>query len=146
MRLTDKKIATNLRQRGYKLTPQRRAVLEVIARSREHLAPVAIHAEARKCHIKVGLVTVYRTLEILAELGLICEVHTGDRQRNYIMRGAVEHHHHLVCSDCSRVVDFAACDLDELEHKLSRKTGFMIESHILELHGRCPQCCEESPV
>ncbi len=146
MRLTGKKIAANLRQRGYKLTPQRRAVLEVIARSREHLAPVAIHEEARKRHIKVGLVTVYRTLEILAELGLICEVHTGGRQRNYIMRRPVEHHHHLICSDCGRVVDFAVCNLDELEHKLSQKTGFKIESHILELHGRCPQCCEEAPV
>jgi len=146
MRLTGKKIAANLKQRGYKLTPQRCAVLKVITRSREHLAPVAIHEEARKCHIKVGLVTVYRTLEILAELGLICEVHTGGRQRNYVMRRPVGHHHHLICSDCGKVVDFAACDLDELEHKLSQKTGFKIESHILELHGRCPQCCEVASV
>ena len=143
MKLTGKKIGTILRQSGYKLTPQRRAVLNVIALSDEHLTPVALYEAVRQNCPDIGLVTVYRTLEILTELGFICEVRTGGRQRSFVMRRPIEHHHHLICSACGRVVDFAICDLAELEKKLSRETGFEIDSHLLELQGRCPKCCEE---
>jgi len=56
------------------------------------------------------------------------------------MRRPSEHHHHLICSDCGAVVDFANCDLGELEQRLSLKTGFEIEGHLLEFLGRCQNC------
>lgn len=138
-----KKLVAILREHGYKLTPQRRAILNVIALSHEHLSPAAIFGEVHRKHPDVGRVTVYRTLEILVHLGLICEVHTGGKERSFIMRVQPEHHHHLVCSGCGLVVDFASCNLEKLERKLSRDTGFAIDSHLLELHGRCPQCVQE---
>ncbi|MDD4860448.1 MAG: Fur family transcriptional regulator [Dehalococcoidales bacterium] len=135
-----KSLAAELRRQGYKMTPQRRAILGVIALSHEHLSPAAIYGEVHHKHPEVGRVTVYRTLEILVRLGLICEVHTGSKERSFILRAHAEHHHHLVCSGCGKVVDFESCNLGKLEKKLSRETGFAIDDHLLELHGRCPQC------
>jgi Fur family ferric uptake transcriptional regulator len=140
MRLNGKKLASTMKQRGYRLTPQRRAVLDVITASPDHLTPAAIHDRVRREYPKVGLVTIYRTLAILAELGLICEVHAGGSCRSYLMRKPVGHHHHLICSECGTVVDFADCDLDRLEERLSRKTGFKVGAHLLEFLGLCPAC------
>ena len=140
MRLTEKQIVSALRQEGYRLTPQRRAVLNVIAGSHDHLTPAEVFERVRQEHHGIGLVTVYRTLDILAELGFICEVHAGGNCRSYLLRGPLEHHHNLICSDCGAVIDFADCDLDKLEQRLSQETGFEIDSHLLEFLGRCQNC------
>src|SRR4030042_6693591 len=143
MVFTRNKIASILREHGYKITPQRRAVLNVISLSHDHLTPAAIYEKIHHEHPKVGLVTVYRTLDILADLGLICEVHAGGNCRSYLMRRPSEHHHHLICSDCGAVVDFTDCDLSKLEQRLSRETSFDIEGHLLEFTGRCRNCQKE---
>ena len=140
MTLTEKKIVAILRQRGYKLTPQRRAVLNVIARSQDHLTPAEIYQGVHQEYPGIGLVTIYRTLDILAGLGLICEVHAGGSCRSYLLRRPSEHHHHLICSDCGKVLDFTDCDLSELEQRLSQETGFKTEGHLLEFFGCCPDC------
>jgi Fur family transcriptional regulator, ferric uptake regulator len=139
MNLTKRKIISLLRERGYKLTPQRKIVLEAMAITHERFTSDDIFASIHIEHPEIGLVTIYRTLNILAEAGLICEVHTGKR-RSYIMRRPTEHHHHLVCSQCGQVVDFAGCDLRTLEEQLSRETGFKIEGHLLEFSGCCRDC------
>ena len=140
MRLTEKKITAMLRQRGYKLTPQRQAVLNVIALSHDHLTPASLYERVHQEHPGIGLVTIYRTLAILAELGLICEMHAGGNCRSYLLRRPSGHHHHLICSQCGEVVDFTDCDLGELEKRLSAETGFDIEGHLLEFSGLCPSC------
>ena len=139
MRLTERSITNTLRRHGYKLTPQRRAVIGTIASSPDHLTPAAIYEKVYQERPDVGLVTIYRTLEILAKLGLICELHTGGSGRSYTI-GAPEHHHHLICSSCGEVVDFSGYDLSPLEERLSRETGFEIEEHLLEFIGRCQNC------
>jgi len=140
MKISGKKAASLLRKHGYRLTPQRRAVLDAVILSREHFTSSAVYEGLRREHPGLGLVTVYRTLELLADIGLLCEVHTGGRQRSFIMRRPSEHHHHLICSACGKVIDFADCKLNELESKLSSETGFVIDSHLLELHGHCRDC------
>jgi len=140
MKLTERKITTILRREGHKLTPQRRAVLGVIAQSHEHFTPAAIYEKVRREYPGIGLVTVYRTLDLLIGLGLLCEVHTAGNQRSYSMRRPSGHHHHLVCSDCGTVIDFTNCDLSELEQVLSRQTGFKIRGHLLEFRGLCQNC------
>ncbi len=139
MRLTERKVATRLRQHGYKLTQQRRAVIQTIINSQDHLTPAAIYEKVQQDHADIGLATVYRTLDILARLELICELHTGDSCRSYTV-GALGHHHHLICSGCGRVVDFLGFDLEEVEQDLSRETGFRIDSHLLEFTGLCQAC------
>jgi len=142
MRFSAKKIATVLRQHGYKFTPQRRAVIQAIASSQGHLTPADIYKRVRREHPEMGLVTVYRTLDILAKMGLICELHAGGNCRSYTT-AASERHHHLICSSCGRVVDFGACNLSDLEQRLSRQTGFEIEDHLLEFVGLCHSCQKE---
>lgn len=128
-----------LRQRGHKLTPQRRAVLRAIAGSHDHVTPAELHRRVREEQPRIGLVTVYRTLELMAEMGLVCELNSGGH-RSYLLRRPAAHHHHLICSACGRVVDFTGCDLGGLERRLSAETGFRMEGHLLEFRGRCPQC------
>lgn len=143
MRFSEKKIATILRQHGYKFTPQRWAVIQAIASSQDHLTPADIYNKAHQEHPKIGLVTVYRTLNVLARMGLICELHAGGSCRSYTA-AASEHHHHLICSSCGRVVDVGGYDLSDLEQRLSLETGFEIEDHLLEFVGLCHSCQQEA--
>ncbi len=139
MRLTTRKVAATLRQNGYKLTPQRRAVIQAITFSQDHLTPAAIYEKVHQDHPKIGLVTIYRTLGKLTQLGLICELHAGGSCHSYTISTS-EHHHHLICSNCGTVVDFNGYDLSELEQRLSLETGFHIENHLLEFTGLCQAC------
>lgn len=143
MRYTKGRVASILRGQGYRLTNQRRAVLDTISVSHEHLTPFAIYERVHQAHPEVGLVTIYRTLDLLADLGLICEVNT-ENGRSYLMRRPEGHHHHLICSDCGSVVDFADCNISELEKRLMAETGFKIQEHRLEFYGNCPECREKA--
>jgi len=137
---TEKRIEHALRKGGYKITTQRRTIINAIIDSREHLTPAEIYERIRREYRDIGLVTIYRTLEILAELGLICEMHAGGNCRSYLIRRPTEHHHHLICSDCGTVIDFTDCNLGEMEQRLARETNFKINGHLLEFVGQCRKC------
>ena len=146
MKLTANKIAGILRERGHKLTPQRHTVLKVMASSHDHLTPEVIYEKSRLEDPGIGRVTVYRTLDLLSKLDLVCRVHAEGGCRSYMMRRPTEHHHHLVCSSCGKVVDFTNCSLAEIEKKLSQESGFNITGHLLEFHGLCRDCIVSSPL
>ena len=139
MRLTERKVVTTLRQHGYKLTPQRRVVIQAIASNQDHLTPTAIYERVHQDQPNIGLVTIYRTLEILAELELICQLHAGGICHSYTI-STPQHHHHLICSNCGIVIDFTGHYLSELEQSLSREKGFRIDGHLLEFFGLCQAC------
>ena len=141
MKLTEKKIISKLKRNNYKMTSQRRAIIDTITTSQDQLTPARIYEKLHHSHPEIGLVTIYRTLAILTELGLVCELHTGGDYPAYIV-GTPEHHHHLICSKCGHVVDFRAHNLEELEARLSRESGFRIDNHILEFIGLCLPCQE----
>jgi Fur family transcriptional regulator, ferric uptake regulator len=132
-------IKRRLRQSGHKATPQRVAIIKVVMESTEHLTPSAIYEKVRKVDPEVGEVTVYRTLNILEELGLVCVVYAGGNIQSYIARPA-EHHDHLICSECSKVINFTECNLPGLERRLTSETGFIIEEHRLDFYGQCQEC------
>ena len=143
MKLTERKVVATLRRYGYKLTPQRRVVIQAIASNQEHLTPTAIYEQVHQHHSNIGFVTIYRTLEILAKLKLICELHAGGSCHSYTI-GTPEHHHHLICSDCDKVVAFTGCELEKVQRGLSKQTGFRIDSHLLEFIGLCQTCQEKA--
>ncbi|MFC1952098.1 Fur family transcriptional regulator [Chloroflexota bacterium] len=128
-----------LRQHGYKLTPQRRVVIKAIASNQEHLTPAVIYEKVRQRQPNIGLVTIYRTLEILGKLKLICELHAGDNCRSYTI-SAPGHHHHLICSNCDKVVALPNCELEAVQRSLAKQAGFRIDGHLLEFIGLCPVC------
>ena len=132
-------VVRRLRRSGHKVTPQRISIIKTVIESREALTPVALFQKVRASDPTVGEATVYRTLNILSALGLVCSVMTGENGTGYIVRPD-GHHDHLICSRCGRVVDFRDCNVTGLEKRLASATGFVIKEHRLDLYGLCPQC------
>ena len=133
-----KSLQARLRGAGYKLTPARLAVLQVIEGKHEHLNPAQILAQARTVHPRIGRATVYRTLDLLTQLGVVRPIYVGETGPLYIRtRGG---HHHMVCSDCGRIIDFDDCVAGEMIEDLRERYGFEITSHLLEFYGTCAAC------
>ena len=128
-------IVERLEMRGHRLTPSRRAILEVVADSAGHFAPEELLHRLPQ----VGRATVFRTLKLLLDLNIVCRVLMEDGSLRYRLstRG---HHHHLVCTKCGRVEDFTRCDVSALVDELTRSTEYDIEGHWLEVYGRCASC------
>ena len=119
-----------LRGRGFKATPQRVAVLEAIS-AEQHQSMEEIRTRCPK----VGMVTVYRTLDLLSELGLIRRLDLGDGPRYEL---AEDHHHHLICEGCGSVSEFEQCPLNP--EQIPPVDGFEVRAHSLEVYGRCSAC------
>ncbi len=128
-----------LHENGYRLTDARRAVVETVERSTRALTPVEVYDMARKRYHALGLVTVYRTLEKLEELHLIQRVHQPQGCQAFISAGA-GHQHLLLCQNCGQVQFFDGDDLDGLTKTISKKTGYKINEHWLQLFGLCTAC------
>ncbi len=130
-----------LKGAGYRLTKPRRAVLETLASSSTHLTPEELYRQARRRYRKIGLVTVYRTLGLLERLGLVQRVHAEAGCHSFaVVRSHEGHHHQLICRGCGRVEEFPDCALDGVLAGLQKRTGFIIESHHVEVIGRCAKC------
>jgi Fur family ferric uptake transcriptional regulator len=132
-----------LHDNGHKVTPQRVVIIKAVLESAELMTPSALYEKVKQADPGVGEVTVYRTLNILEELGLVCVVHTEENIHSYIGCPS-EHHDHLICSDCGKVVNFTHCNLGLLEKRLAEETGFNIDDHRLDFYGRCEKCCKKS--
>lgn len=128
-----------LHENGYRLTDARRAVVETVEKSTRALTPVQVYDMARKKYRALGLVTVYRTLEKLEELHLIQRVHQPQGCQAFISAGA-GHQHLLLCQNCGQVEFFDGDDLDGLTKAISKKTGYKVNEHWLQLFGLCAAC------
>lgn len=128
-----------LRREGLRLTRSRRTILQVLANSPDHLKVAEIHRRAQTIDAKIGLASVYRTMDLLTRLGLVRQVQMNHRHRHYAPAGD-DHGHHLVCNGCGRVVEFSDCQVETLARTMARRTRFVIEGHSVELYGRCPDC------
>ena len=142
MKITETKVKTALRRHGYKLTRQRRSVISAVISSENRLTPAALYHKLHQDYPDIGLVTVYRTLGLLDNLGLLCKLHTGGNCHTCTI-GAPERHHHLICSSCGKVIDFSCRSMVELEGNLAKETGFAIKDHLLEFSGYCQSCRRE---
>ena len=132
-------IAAALRDRGLRLTRQRRAVLETVLAAPSTMSPVQVFDAARVRCPELGLTTVYRTLEVLSELGALRRVHGPDHCDGFVPAGAA-HGHVVVCSSCGGAREFTDCDVHEVVAAAGRQTGYLITDHFLQLSGVCPAC------
>jgi Fur family ferric uptake transcriptional regulator len=137
--LSEEGISWQLRQAGYRLTKPRRAVIQALLEDQGYSSPAEIHDQARLHCPTVGLVTVYRTLDLLAEQGFVRRIHTENGCHGYTIANH-GHHHHLVCRRCGSAVEFEGCDLHPFLVRVGQETGYAIESHLLELVGLCATC------
>ncbi|MER0242360.1 transcriptional repressor [Streptomyces sp. HSW2009] len=129
---------SNLRARGYRLTPQRQLVLEAVD-TLEHATPDAILTEVRRTASGVNISTVYRTLELLEELGLVSHAHLGHGAPTYHV--AARHHHlHLVCRDCTEVLEADQAVAEPFTHQLRESFGFETDLKHFAIFGRCAKC------
>lgn len=128
-----------LRARGYRITAARRAVIETIAQSPRALNPTEVYDLGREIYPKLGLVTVYRTLEKLEELHLIQRIHQEQGCNAYLPH-AEGHQHLLICEHCKKAVYFEGDDLDNFFGKVGKKHAFTVKDHWLQLFGICEEC------
>lgn len=124
-------VVKKIRGSGYKATPQRLAVLEAVA-AEQHQSFEGIRASCPE----VGMVTVYRTLDLLSALGLVRRLDLGDGPRYEL---AEDHHHHLICEGCGKITEFERCPLD-LRDFSDVGGDFEVRAHSLEVYGACSDC------
>ncbi len=132
-----------LKESGYKLTPQRRATIEVLLNNQgEHLSTEEIYTEVRKTHPEIGLATVYRTMLLLEELGLLIKHNFEDGRNRYELSHPDEDHdhHHLICLKCGRVSEVEEDLLGSLEDIIVKKHGFQVINHKVKFYGHCKNC------
>jgi Fe2+ or Zn2+ uptake regulation protein len=132
------KLASKLRQSGYKLTPARLAIIEVLETSHDHLCHTQILEEGKKIYPKLSRATVYRTMNILVEQRLMRPLYLNDPTQRFV--SAAGGHHHLICTRCGSIIEFDHCTADALARQLAEKFGFQIHSHLLEFQGTCVDC------
>ena len=119
-------------------TPQRRAVADAIAATEGAFTAADIYERARSVEPRLGLATVYRTIDLLRRAGSVRPL-SGQGRPAYV-RCHPGHHHHLVCSECGAVIEIRECDLRSLERRLTRSYDFRIEEHAITFRGRCARC------
>jgi Fur family ferric uptake transcriptional regulator len=139
MPILSKSWTSQINSNGYRLTTPRRVISEIIFASDRALTPTEIFIEARTRCEGIGLVTVYRTLEHLDELGLVERVHHEGDCQSYIARQN-DHQHLLICRNCHRVIYFNGDDFSALMKTISETSGFQIQDHWFQLLGVCPDC------
>ena len=130
-----------IRAAGKRLTRTRKAVLSVLEASQYPLSPTELYSQLQKENVAIDLVTVYRNLNTLKELGLVnqLELHQEGQLRYEIKEGR-EHHHHIRCKSCGRIVDLLLCPLKKLTELIEKETRFVVGDHSLEFSGWCPKC------
>jgi Fe2+ or Zn2+ uptake regulation protein len=135
-----KELHRGLQGKGCRLTRPRKAILDVLEGARYPLSASDVHTTLKRDRIAVDLVTVYRTLNVLKSLGLVIQVELQEGQSRYELRHGREHHHHIQCRGCGRIVDLMLCPLKKLTALVERETRFLVEGHALEFFGWCPKC------
>jgi Fur family ferric uptake transcriptional regulator len=131
-------LAERLKKAGYKLTPARRAVIQVLESNHDHLSHNEILGEGQKIYSRLSRATVYRTMETLVELNLVRSIYLNDPTQRFM--SAAGGHHHLICTKCDAVLEFDHCTADQLSRELAEKFNFQIRNHLLEFQGLCENC------
>lgn len=136
-----------LAERQHKMTPQRQTVLQIfLDHPGEHLSAEDVHDILREKKAEIGLATVYRSLELLSDLGILQKMEFGDGCGRYEVNATDpnrHHHHHLICTKCGKVEEFDEDLLDDLERDIEQKIGFHTLDHQVKFFGVCKECQEK---
>ncbi|MEK3881952.1 transcriptional repressor [Paenibacillus sp. PL2-23] len=137
------KIKRSLMENGYKLTTQREIIVRVLLENeKDHLSAEDVYMLVKEKFPEIGLATVYRTLELLAELQIVAKMNFGDGVARFDLRGEDhEHmHHHLICQKCGALEEIKEDWLTELEERLEKEFGFRVLDHRLDFIGNYKEC------
>src|SRR5712691_8468760 len=132
-----------LRASGHRVTPQRQLVLEAVTRL-EHATPEEIYAEVRQTAVGLNVSTVYRTLELLEQIGLVTHTHLGHGAHRYHLASDAQHLH-LVCRDCGDITQLEPAAVSSFVTALEAEYGFETDVGHLTVFGTCSQCRAAKP-
>jgi Fur family peroxide stress response transcriptional regulator len=133
---------TRLKERGHRLTPQRMAVLKILAADEGHPSVEQIYERVEVDFPMTSLATIYKTVTLLKEMGEVLELGFSDGSNRYDGNKPYPHPH-LICTQCKNIVDPQVVTLSELPQKVAQSTGYRIVSQRLDFFGICPQCQEK---
>jgi Fur family peroxide stress response transcriptional regulator len=128
-----------LKESECRITPQRYAVLNVLAKSPDHPSAESIHAELIDHYPTMSLATVYKTINLLKREGEVLELEFSDLGNRYDGKKPYPHPH-VICTECGKIIDPSQLNLDEITSKMMEETGFKILTHRLDFYGICPGC------
>lgn len=137
------RIKKQIHSQSYKLTPQREATVRVLLENEEdHLSAEDVYLLVKEKAPEIGLATVYRTLELLAELNVVNKINFGDGVSRFDLRqeGTDHFHHHLVCIECGAVDEIQQDLLGDVERIVETDWQFKVKDHRLTFHGICSRC------
>lgn len=127
-------ILTRCEQQGLRLTEQRRVIAGVLDGARDHPDVEELHARANAADPRISLATVYRTVKLFEEAGILEKVDFGDGRARY-EDAERDHHDHLIDLDTGKVIEFVDPEIEQLQEKIARKLGYDLKGHKLELYG-----------
>lgn len=137
---TKNKFKEFLLAQGLKSTRQREVILEEFLRAGSHLSTEELYLRLRRKNPRIGYATVHRSLKLFAECGIAEQRHFGDGQARYEASDHDEHHDHLICVTCGKIVEFEDPRIEVLQDEVAGQHGFSLVRHRLELYGRCLAC------
>lgn len=133
-----------LKETGFKITPQRRAIVETLLKNKdEHLSSEEIYDLVRVDCPEIGLATVYRTMQLLDEVGAISKLNLDDGCIRYeidLDDSDAHNHHHLICKNCGKIIEVKEDLLDSIELEIQKLYKFSIIDHDLKFYGLCESC------
>jgi Fur family transcriptional regulator, ferric uptake regulator len=129
---------TYISQLGLRQTKQRKAILDAVLNLGPHVDAETIAAEARKIDTSIGIATVYRTLQLMTEAGLLVERKFSKERTQFEFADTDEHHHdHLICTQCGAIIEFLEPHIESLQIEVANNLGFTLRHHRMELYGDC---------
>ena len=134
----------HIRSAGLRRTAQRDLILEIFLSTEDHLTSEDLHSLVHKKDPTVGLTTIYRTLKLLTEAGLAREVRFGDGKTYYEHHYNHDHHDHMICTECGKVIEFLSPDIEALQDQMASNFGFRPTHHSLRMWGICADCQQTS--
>lgn len=137
---------TYLRQNGMKKTHQKDLILETFLSTEGHLSVEDLYALVKRKDRKIGVVTVFRTLKTLTACGMAREITLGDGLTRFEHSYRHPHHHHIICTECHKAIEFASPELERVQEEIVRKYHFQPRHHRLQVYGVCEDCREHRPV
>jgi len=130
----------HIQKRGLKRTAQRDLILDIFLRTEAHLSSEDLYRLVQKDDPSIGQTTVYRTLKLLTEAGLAREVRFGDGRTHYEHNYKHQHHDHMICSECGRIIEFFSAELEAIQDAMAAKHRFEVTQHLLRIIGVCAEC------
>lgn len=132
-------------ERGLRSTEQRRLIIDTFFEQAEHVSVDELLEQVKARDPRIGYATVYRTLKMLVEGGIVHEHRFGDGFTRYELTDEDAHHDHLICLVCGKITEFEEPLIEELQERIAARYGFRVEDHKHELYGTCRECAAKRP-